>query len=235
MVASAESYAMPALGLDITVDPYLHDIMSDIGFSFWLNVAMDIASGGTAVIAHPCQSFIWLARGHTLRPRSRPKGNTCRPDVNFFNAMARRVCVLCLVLTLRDVFWVIEQPTTSTLFWLPCMINMLKFVKMRGIFGFKPERKQLWLSHYGHKMAKSTVLIGILPGVRYLKSKRPQDYHVRKVQTIGWFSWVNAAGRRRFMGKHKLKMSQAYPRLFTDDLIKCARYAYAHASVRSSW
>ena len=179
---------------------------------------------GLAWFGVPCSTFVWMAFGHTGRSHRFPEGNNDRIDVSCANRIIKRVLVICAILTLRAVWFVIEQPHSSVLFLMKCWKEFEE--SKPKVRGFACQRHFLWMGALGHVLPKPTVLHGCFPGFGKMKTKRPSSKMVKhnraKVGTIAWQAWVNSASRRRWAGKAKmLKKSGEYTRRFAD-LAICA-------------
>jgi hypothetical protein len=69
------------------------------------------APGDSHGLAVPCRlTFVWIARGHTKRSPLRPLGDCGRGDVrNRVNRIVERVRILLRLMSMRDVFFILEQ------------------------------------------------------------------------------------------------------------------------------
>ena len=164
------------------------NILSGVGFAMLLTWLLDVMSGGFFWCGIVCSTWVFMSRGHTLRNRANPHGNTSRSDVAMANIMADRVAFLCELCSLRGVLWVAEQPSSSILFHYVAFKPMLPRVSIRR---HRVRRKFIWLGFRGHRLYKPTVLIGIAPWMMHLrKVKRrtatiPLHYKLGSIRKTG--------------------------------------------------
>ena len=207
LVTAVASAGMRCAWFDIHVEPS-HDILSAIGIAVAVKIALSVAPGGVVWFGVPCSTFVWIARGHTRRSRQEPLGDTSRADVRRANRIARTVVVLCRVLAKRGVYFVMEQPAGSLLWWTPCMRLAARRMCMKGK---KWCRRFVWLGHYGHKLCKPTELCGVFPNLAcILPSKRPHGKSAAGV----YRTWWSKNGRKRTCGSAGLKETEHYPKRF---------------------
>ncbi len=233
---SCSEQRLRCIALDSEFSPQ-HDLLTTCGFVFWINAILSIIPFGFAVVGIPCNTYGWLSRGHSGRRKDNPLGNTDRRDIADANRLLKRVCLLLLVLTLRSVYWVLENPLNSMLWAQPDFLRLRALLKrMGGIRGQRPTRHFLWLGWFGCPLAKPTVFEGIAPGMRFIKSKKPEWAMRKQTQTIGWYSWMqrqpDGTMKRRFMGKKNLRVVSRYPKPLTDKLGLVARWQKAAAAHR---
>ena len=204
---------------DSQLEP-LHDILTVTGIAAAVRMVLAVMPGGVAWFGVPCSTFVWMARGHTKRSYLNPLGDGTRVDVSRANAIARIVTMLCRVLSMRGVFFVMEQPSGSLLWQVPCMRLAARRLRVKG---WQWSRRFVWLGHFGHKINKPTELRGIFPNLaQILPSKRPRGQSAVGVYRV-WTSKKN--GRRRVGGSAGLKSTEHYPKRFcqavTREIRKC--------------
>ena len=198
------------------------DLLSPEGFMRAFVLVLSIRAGGTLFAGFPCNTMIWLARGHTRRSRTRVEGDTSRDDVRAANELCKRLVCLLRVAVILLVWFLIEQPSTSLLWYQPSFFAFL--LSRPTMLGYRVVKHHVWQSFYGHELPKSTHLVGIYPLVKTLRTPMPQSRRTKQMETSAWYSWYqvrNGKLKRRFMGKKEgngLKRTQEYPDRFADAL-----------------
>ena len=76
------------------------------------------------------QFFCPRSRGSTLRSAAKPLGKDTG-GVRDGTILACRALILALIATCRGAWWVLEQPSTSCMEWLPCFQALLKLTSVR--------------------------------------------------------------------------------------------------------
>jgi hypothetical protein len=117
---------------DWNLDPQGMDLLTDQGMARAIVLSLSLVVGGTAWFGVPCSTFVFMSRGHTLRSRKQPLGNTCRPDVKAANRIVGRVMFLVRILAMRQVYWIIEQPLNSLLWVMPVFRQAQKQIRLDG-------------------------------------------------------------------------------------------------------
>ena len=178
--------------------------------------------GATAWFGVPCSTFVFMSRSHTKRSRRLPKGKSKRQDVRRANLIVDRVAFLIKILSLRKVYWIMEQPLNSLLWVMPAIARAKKKCQVRGL-GW--QRRFLWMGHYGHVLWKPTELVGVFPGMaKAWPTKRPP----KRDTSSAYHAYVDSKGRRRSTGRAGLKATEHYPPAFcsvTASLIKRAAFS----------
>lgn len=112
-----------AVGYEIK-DNELMDWMSDEGWSFALWLALKLKKCAQSMLAPVCSSWTWMNRHTSGRSIERPLGRPHLKYIKDANTMVSRVALMCLLLTVKGIFWVLEQPKGSLLEYHP-RIQML--------------------------------------------------------------------------------------------------------------
>ena len=99
---------------------------------------------------HRTASQSFRSKGTCLRSKLNPLGNTDLPCVETGNLLAARACVLCLLCACKMIWWVLEQPASSTLEYLPVFQDMVRLIPSR--------RLRIHMSHFGGPTKKPTFL-----------------------------------------------------------------------------
>ena len=90
------------------------------------------------------------SRGSTFRSRERPLGRKDSAAVQLGNLLCARALVLIVLCACKGVWWVLEQPMTSTMEYHPLFQKVIKLLGMRKLlvsmarFG-GPTDKKTWL------------------------------------------------------------------------------------------
>ena len=210
LTVAARNSGLRTAWYDLLLDDGSMDMLTDHGFANAILLALSVSPRGTMWFGVPCSTFIWIARGHTRRSKTHPVGDTSRADVRDVNLLVQRVGLLLRLLALRQVFFVIEQPASSVLFYLPD----LRALEGSGICigRYRWQKRFLWLGHFGHRLWKPTFLIGIFPGLKNrpeLTTRRPPPRIVKD-----WHKWRNKSGKMRCAGNASLRRTGEYPESF---------------------
>jgi hypothetical protein len=198
---------------DLDIGGRCHNILTASGLLFLIQNLLTVMSGGCVWFGIPCSTWVWIARGHTHRTKANVNGNTQRQDVCQANHMVGIIAMLLDLLVLRGVFYIIEQPSTS-LVWF--------HKKLRDHFRSKPKvhnallkKHHVWLGYVGHHVFKSTSLVGIFPPLTTIYSQKRTSLLGGK---IAWRKTVAKSGPKkgelRVSGTKDLKATGRYPRKF---------------------
>ena len=190
--------------MDLRVDPN-HDLMTQAGFLATLRLLARIRPGGLFWAAPPCSSWVFLNMGTSGRRNHQAAGEwQTRPKIKCQNALAARVAALCFLASARDVWWIVEQPSSSLMFrYLPwaCVAE-----------GLRPSFIRTHMGAFGGPTAKLTLLVGTAPCLPDLRrSLAPEDQ--ARIAELQVRTAVKAAGGG-VHGSKELKATQAYPLQF---------------------
>ena len=225
LVAALSQSGLRCDWYDIVLDP-THDICSVGGMAAAVMLALSIVPGGFARLGVPCSTFVWIARGHTKRSPLAPLGDCGRGDVRRANRIVERVRILLRLMSMRDVFFILEQPAGSLLWRMP---DIRLAARQYRVKGHRWARRFVWLGHFGHKQFKPTELCGVFPRLGViLQSKRP----TRNTTTGVYKFWSDARGRRRVCGGPRLKATEHYPRAFCRAVAKLVRQRLLEAQAQ---
>lgn len=200
-----------AVPYDVKCDPELNNLMTDMGLYEATNLACRLMPGGLAHWATVCSSWVFICQASTGRSVTSPLGfNT--PTVQHANAMVARMCMLLLLLSVRSVHWVLEQPLSSLMHLHPRMQAINKHSKYNEV--------NIWMGAYGAPTRKATVLRSPQQWVHGLKKRLPKDkrhFDSKEVST----GYVNAAGKKCVDGGEGLKATQEYPKEYGESVYRC--------------
>ena len=208
---------------DCVLDSINMNLLTNAGMAAAIMLALSIVVGGTAWFGVPCSTFVFMSRGHTKRTRSEPRGNEKRKDVRQANLIVERVSFLVKILAKRRVYWIMEQPLNSLLWYMPAIKQARRDYQVNKL---NWQRRFLWLGHYGHSLWKPTELVGVFPGLDVAwPTKRPP----KRDATSAYSQWRDKQGRKRCAGKAGLKATEHYPAAFCH---ATARLIKAQLSIR---
>ena len=90
------------------------------------------------------------SRASTLRSESNPMGRSDSEAVRNGNILACRCFILLLLASCKGCWWIMEQPSTSTMEFMPCFQHLMAMVRVRKMV--------LSLADYGSPTLKRTNL-----------------------------------------------------------------------------
>jgi len=202
---------------DWNLDSKGMNLLTDEGMARSIMLALSLMIGATAWFGVPCSTFVFMSRGHTLRSRKQPLGNTRRRDVKLANRIVKRVMFLVRILPMRKVYWIMEQPLNSLLWYMPVLRQAQENCSVGGLAW---QRRFVWMGHFGHKLWKPTELVGVFPRLELsFPTKRPPKRNVFSAYS----RWRNKQGVRRRSGKPGLKATEHYPPAFCREAARLIR------------
>lgn len=159
-------FGYAAVACDILLGREIYDITAKDGFYTTLSVACSVLSGGICVAGPPCSMFTFLASSVHRRTKGNPNGDLSNMKVRLSNLIVRNTVAIMQALVRRNVFIVIEQPSNSVMFHLPCMKEWIVKLGLVVVMTF--------MAAFGHDMPKPTHLLGNLPGLALMRRVRPR-------------------------------------------------------------
>ena len=109
------------------------------------------------------------SRASTLRSESNPMGRSDSEAVRNGNILACRCFILLLLASCKGCWWLMEQPSTSTMEYMPCFQHLMALVSVRKMV--------LSLADYGSPTLKRTNLYSS----NLFKPARPMHFFVGEV------------------------------------------------------
>ncbi|CAK9075901.1 unnamed protein product, partial [Durusdinium trenchii] len=153
------------------------------------------------------------SRGSTLRSAAKPLGKDTG-GVRDGTILACRALILALIATCRGGWWVLEQPSTSCMEWLPCFQALLKLTSVR--------KYMTSMADFGGPTEERTILYSSSDAIEKLS----QFHSRRNLRQRGMVRrYVDGSGKWRVQGGSQLKASQAYPAGFGRALASCRTLA----------
>ena len=215
---------------DLDIGGQRHNILTGMGLLFLVQNLLTVMSGGCVWFGIPCSTWVWIARGHTHRTKANINGNTDRQDVCQANRMVGIIAMLLDLLVLRGVFYVIEQPSTSLVWFHKNLRN--HFRSKPKVHNAMLKKHHVWLGFFGHHVFKSTSLVGIFPPLTTIYSRREKSTNLKK--KIAWRKTVAKSGPKkgemRVSGGKDLKSTGRYPRKFGRVVAELIRSTVANYS-----
>ena len=211
---------------EINDDPLLQDILSALGYLNLIVGGLRTKQGGANVNGPVCSSWVFLSRSTTQRSLLCPLGNPRVRCVAQGNEMVARLMLFILVMCMKGVWWLIEQPSSSLMHCHPRFAWM-----MRSLPG-KIHKQFVWLGAYGAESKKGIHLYSQHAFVQELYRPLPTNrvWQGRGIVTHA----TKADGSVSVSGGAKLKETQTYPKAFglaiervysrhKDEIMKSAR------------
>ncbi len=130
---------------------------------------MRIRVRGLGWFAPECKTLGWIGRYGTGRTALTPSGDTSQSRIQLSNLQIGAVTAICLVLWLRDVYFIVENPKGSVMPELEPLKQFLKFVKQ--------ERPLVttYMGAFGGESCKPLNFWGSWIHARSLSRKMPRD------------------------------------------------------------
>ena len=142
------------------------DLTTCAGFSLALSLVLSLKVRGLIMAGPPCCLWKLLSSSVHKRKQNRPEGDETRLCVRMANLIVRNLAVLLKLATDRGVFWVIEQPSTSQMWFYQPLQQCLVACKAFRVY--------TWMGCFGHDLMKASVLWGTLPTLSLLGRTRSQ-------------------------------------------------------------
>lgn len=105
------------------------------GLCYLVKGVLRLKAGGLLWGGVPCSLLIWLSS--PLHKRNEENNMLGNPDVRcvaLSNLMLSRFALVCLLAIVRDVWFAIEQPTSSVLSLTPYYRYLLELLALRPVF-----------------------------------------------------------------------------------------------------
>ena len=121
------------------------------------------------LIATECRTFVQVNSGTSKRSRVLPDGNPEVSSVDLANRLAAKSALLILVATLLEVIWLLEQPSSSVLFYTQRFDWLATALASVGV---KIWRQPFWMRQWGLIWSDHPI-IRLFSTEKY----RPKDAH----------------------------------------------------------
>ena len=218
-----------AHGFDIDHHRCFESINSDEGFCTLIYWILCLSPLGLAHFATVCSTWVWVSRSSTGRSAVKPEGFDTEA-VRSANCMVERTVLLLLLCAARGCHFILEQPASSVMEFMPCVQHLKRCIGSSWTCIFT------YMGMFGHDCWKPTHLYSSTPKVLALKRKldKNSDY------ANGWSSSKCVKVRcdtRGFIhvdGAEGLKQSQEYPKEYGDEVYKLWDEQLKHETVNDS-
>ena len=137
---------LPAVGMDVKFGGALHNLLTHDGFWHTAKTAMRVKPFGLCMAGPPCSHFVWLSQSWHRRSETTPEGDTTRLKICMSNLLVSNFIVILALLAARQVFFCIEQPSTSKL-WLHYAVK--SFLAWQDAL-----KVSSWMGCFGHDLPK---------------------------------------------------------------------------------
>jgi hypothetical protein len=145
------------------------DVTTITGFRALLSRSLRIRVRGLGWFAPECKTLGWIGRYGTGRNKQTPSGDTSQHRIQMSNLQIGMVTVVCLVLWLRDVYFIIENPKGSVMPDVAPMKQFLAFVKQ------VPPIVTTYMGAFGGETCKPLSFWGTWVQARKLSRTMPRD------------------------------------------------------------
>ena len=147
---------------EINIKPFLHTLilcskdqpemmnfMGEQGYCFAIFLGLKLRCASQSMLAPVCSSWVWMNRSTSGRSLSNIMGNLARDYVRSANQQVSRAILVCLLLTAKGTFWILEQPKGSLMEhhgrfqWLARRLGLFRVGFSMAKFGGET-RKDTW-------------------------------------------------------------------------------------------
>ncbi|CAK9112301.1 unnamed protein product [Durusdinium trenchii] len=220
-----QSHGLLTASYDIKNDQQ-DDITTRGGFFRLAERGLLLVAGALIFAAPPCSLFIFLSSSvHRRKAANDFRGDQRRFKVRLSNCILQNmVCFLRELAVFRHFYLVIEQPTSSVMWKVPEMKDLLSSFRMKRVF--------TWLGLFGHRLQKGTNLWVALPGAQALSRRMTK---ARRAAFVKRQSQSSGGGHRDYTrhedgtvsGGPDLQSSAIYPAPFCRQVFKVAKLVLA--------
>lgn len=172
---------------------------------------------------------VWINRATSGRSAAFPLGNSSLPSVASANRMVSNLVLALVLLTLKGVFWIVEQPAGSLLEEHPRWKELCRMVKVY--------RTHVWMSDYGAPSPKPSWLYSQMSWISEIRDFRSDDTRGRALEGSAVMSTkrTRADGTVAVTGGADLKASQAYTPAFGQAVVRLhARHQQAMVAAQTA-
>ena len=127
------------------------DITKRAGFFKALDIVMAMAIGALILMGPPCSLWVFMSSAYHRRSKCNPDGDTSKEAVRNANVLVRNLCFLMAVAHFRQVFLILEQPSSSQMCNYSWLAQICQSLDLKRIV--------TWMKEYGHAIAKPTYLL----------------------------------------------------------------------------
>ena len=138
-----------AAKFDIATDAHC-DLTVRSGFMMAVSLVLRLKEGGFIMAGPPCSLWTFLSSSYHKRTLERPQGDESNMKVQISNLIVRNLVALLQLATRLNVYWIIEQPSSSETWIYPPMADLLQQCGAR--------RVHTALRAFGHCIMQPTIL-----------------------------------------------------------------------------
>ena len=115
-------------GFDVDKDRVYMDLLEPFGVIKAISLVLRLQEQGLLFAGLPCCSFIFISAGTHKRTTGSPWGQERWKFVRDGNVLGSRFTLLACLAVARAAVWLVENPSSTVLFWLP----PLKWLLQKG-------------------------------------------------------------------------------------------------------
>lgn len=193
-----------------------NDILLSSGFLTLLLMVLQMAPDALGVIGLPCITYIFMNSFTHGRTSDKPYGNeSTREYVKLANVLTVRTVIVIMIMSVRAVYWFVEQPGSSKVIHFPELKHLQKLIWASGM---KTYFQRFWMGSWGAPSPKLSMGISSMPYIDELKKKLTQ-FERAKLSSKGIaIVKVLPCGKKTVSGGPALRKTQIYPSGFASKL-----------------
>lgn len=104
------------------------------GFLVCLQYILRMKPGSLLFAGVPCSGHVWISQGSTGKSKNNPRGNMSKQCTRDANKIACRFSLAAILAAVRQVLWLVEQPGSSVLPYLPYITYLLRLDTVSSSF-----------------------------------------------------------------------------------------------------
>ena len=137
------------------------NMVSKAGFFLALNVILMMVPAGLLLLGPPCSLWVFFSSSFHKRTLSNPAGDTSKKLVRDANTLVRNVVLLLAIANYRNLFFILEQPSSSKMKNYSWLARLSRALGLRKI--------TTWMRCFGHQIPKPTWLLSNMTTARQLR------------------------------------------------------------------
>lgn len=173
------------------------------GFAYAIHLALSLGDASQAVMAPVCSSWVWVNRSTSGRSIQRPLGDCSKDYVRLANIMVARCALVCLLLSAKGCFWLLEQPSGSLLEQHPRMQWLIKSLKLWRVY--------IRMGDFGAETGKPTWVYSAHKEILDLQQYKTCEFNPKKTTPMTTVVMYRDDGTLAITGTQALKGTQSYP------------------------
>ena len=200
VTSAMRRHGYAAIAYELLLDRDSMDIMTGLGFSTCLSLALMCKDGAFSMNAPVCSTWVFMSRSSTGRTSWKPLGNGS-DCVSYANAMVGRMTLLLYVYTALGFFWVVEQPVNSLMEFHPQLAALFK--------QFPTYKVKVRMGEFGGKSEKPAWLYSNYQFIENIQDHKTKTWTSKSRGTALVDTYIDRNGVKRIVGNKSLKLSQA--------------------------